>query len=348
MLAKSKSNRGKIIAISDTHFGDSSSLLDKNSLVDRLAGVLADRGRVSELILLGDILDLWVKTSVPALRKARYFIDTLSRLENIERIVYVPGNHDHQMFLDAFRLEVDVRVMQGDLTIPRFMPARAYGETVISGLAHPKTKVHFSMTYPFIVREVAGKEVIFTHGHHLDFYAASHGWARTFWLGRHIINKRRKKATLHDIEMANIPFCGAMSTAPWVPELVNEGLRYYRIISFFSRLFRAKSLQQSPLRDSLIKDNYQEIRQLLPQLECPRPACFVFGHTHRPGMGRLPDSEVIIANTGSWTRTEDGEVPARTWVEVDGQVNLFSLTRSGDQLLETVSLESQGDGNGLP
>ncbi len=329
----------KIVAISDTHFGDRSMLLDDAELVDRFTAVLSERGEISELILLGDILDLWVKTPVPALRKAHHLIEALSRLENVEKIIYVPGNHDHQMFLDAFRLEQDVRLMQGDLTAPKFMPARHYGETVISGLADPGARPRFSMTYPFLVRSVGGSEVVFAHGHHLDFYATSHGWARTFWLGRHIIKKRRRKATLHDIEMANIPFCGAMSMAPWVPELVNEGLRYYRIISFFSKLFRSESLQVSPLRDSLIRENYEEISQLLPQLGHPRPACFIYGHTHRPGVGSLPDSGVVIANTGSWTHVEDDEVPTRTWVELDGDVKLYRLARSGAELLEAVAVE---------
>jgi UDP-2,3-diacylglucosamine pyrophosphatase LpxH len=112
---------GKIVVMSDTQ------MLDDPHLVERLMEALESRGVVSELILLGDIIDLWMKTTVPALREAHCFIDALSRLSNVEKMLYVPGNHDHQMFLDAFRLEVDVRVMQGDLSIPRFMPARTYG-----------------------------------------------------------------------------------------------------------------------------------------------------------------------------------------------------------------------------
>lgn len=326
---------GKIVVISDTHFGDRTQMLADEDLVDRLADVLSERGEISELILLGDLVDLWVRTLVPALRDARRFIDRISRLENVRKVVYIPGNHDHQMFMDAFRLEVDVRIMQGDLTAPKFMPARSYGETVISGLAHHRTNVTFSMVYPFAVREVAGREVLFTHGHHLDFYSASFGWVKTFWLGRHIIKKRRQEADLHDIEMANIPFCGAMSVAPWVPELVTEGLRYYRVIAFFAHLFRSRQMQQSPLRDSLIRENYEEIKGLLPLLGHPEPACFVFGHTHRPGIGRIPETGMLVANTGAWTLGDDEKVPSRTWVEVDaeGGVRLFKLAGREPELL---------------
>jgi UDP-2,3-diacylglucosamine pyrophosphatase LpxH len=340
MPAQEKRLQGRILVISDTHFGDASMLLDDQDLVERFVEVLAARGPFSELVLLGDVLDLWVSTLMPALRSARRFIEAVSGLASVEKVVYVPGNHDHQMFMDAFRLEMEKLVAKGDLATPKFMPARTYDETLLSRLAHAPRREHVKMTYPFLVRRLGGREVVLTHGHHLDFYAASHGWARTFWLGRHILKKRRRQATLHDIEMANIPFCGAMSVAPWVPELVSEGLRYYHIISFFGRLFRSESMSRSPLRDSLIKENYEEIERLLPQLGYPRPACFVFGHTHRPGIGKLPGSEVAIANTGSWTRLEDEEVPSRTWVELDdaGEVKLFRLARDGEELLDNVSL----------
>ncbi|MHB8894324.1 MAG: metallophosphoesterase [Candidatus Geothermincolia bacterium] len=335
-MAKKNKARGsdKIIALSDTHFGDKSQLLDDHSLVDRLMEVIESRGPVAELILLGDVLDLWMKTTVPAMQQARYFIDALSQLPNVAKVLYIPGNHDHQMFLDAFRLEVDVRIMQGDLSIPKFMPARSYGDTILSGLAHPKTKVHFPMVYPFITRQVNGRDIVFCHGHHLDFYAAGPGWGK-FWLGRHILKQKQKKATLHDIEMANIPFCGAMSVWPWVPELVDEGLRFYHIINFVGRLFRSNDLLESPLRDSLIKENYEEIEQLLPQLGYPEPACFIYGHTHRPGLGKLPNSDTVVANTGCWTMQPNEETPTRTWVEIDGDVKLLTLGGDGPELLHS-------------
>jgi UDP-2,3-diacylglucosamine pyrophosphatase LpxH len=330
---KKENPKGKMVVISDTHFGDSSQLLDSSSLVDQLMEALASRGHISECILLGDVLDLWVKTRVPALKDARYFIESLSRLENLDRIVYVPGNHDHQVFMDGFRLEVDVKIMQGDLAIPRFMPSRHYENSIISGVADPDSKVEFSMAYPFIVREVNGKEVVLTHGHHLDFFDPDFGFARTFWLSKRIIKKRRKTATLHDIEMANLPFCGAMSMAPWVPELVEGGLRFYRLINFFARILRSRTMRRSILRDSLIRDNYDEIAGLLPLLGYSSPGCFVFGHTHRPGMGRLPDSHIAVANCGSWTTNEEDGYPNKTWLELDYDVKLYRLADNGPELM---------------
>jgi UDP-2,3-diacylglucosamine pyrophosphatase LpxH len=134
-LKKNRNVSDKIVVLSDTHFGDKSQLLTDKHLVERFCEVLSGMGTISELILLGDIVDLWMKTIVPALKDARFFIDSLSQLANIRKVLYIPGNHDHQIFLDAFRLELDVRIMQGDLSIPRFMPARSYGDCILSGPA---------------------------------------------------------------------------------------------------------------------------------------------------------------------------------------------------------------------
>ena len=323
---------GRIVVISDTHFGDSAQLLHESTLVDRLMEVLSSRGPISELILLGDILDLWVKTRVPAFRDARYFIKSISRLENVPKVLYIPGNHDHQMFMNAFRLEVDINIMQGDLSIPRFMPARQYDETLLSGVADPESKTEFSMAYPFVVRDVNGKDVIFTHGHHLDFFDPDFGFARTFWLSKRVIRKRRKAATLHDIEMANLPFCGAMSMAPWVPEIVEGGIRYYRIINFFAKILRSRTMRHSILRDTLLKENYDEISGFLPLIDHPNPGCFVFGHTHRPGLGRLPDTHIAVANSGSWVSNDEG-IPTMTWLELEHDVKMYRLTDDDVELM---------------
>jgi UDP-2,3-diacylglucosamine pyrophosphatase LpxH len=330
---------GKIIAISDAHFGDETQLLDDRNLVDRLLTVLADRGPVSELVLLGDMVDLWVETLVPALRLARYFVEGLTGLENVARITYIPGNHDHDVFMNAFRSGLDHQILHGDLTTPKFMPSHTYERFALKGLAHPGSKTGFRMVYPFVVREANGKEVVFTHGHHLDFFDASFkGWFRTFWLSRHIIKKRRRSATLKDIEMANVPFYSGMSVVPWVPELVVEGLRFYRVINFFAKLLRTGSLLESPRRDTLIRENYDEIAMLLPLFGHPEPGCFVFGHTHRPGVGKIPGTAITVANTGSWVASEDPDVPTTTWVEVEHDVKLYRLGDEGPELMYSESI----------
>ncbi|MBN2169306.1 MAG: hypothetical protein JW738_08685, partial [Actinobacteria bacterium] len=242
-------------------------------------------------------------------------------------------NHDHQLFMDEFRAELDRNIKEGNLSAPKFMPAREYEGTTLSYLAAvPDSR--FRMIYPFIVRRANGKEVVLTHGHHLDYFDNSFWWVRTYWLSRYIIRKRKKKkkdAALHDIETANLPFYGAMSVNPWVPELVESELRFYRILNFFGHLFR-KRAGLSPTRDTLIKDNYDEIEKLLPLLGCPRPGCLVFGHTHRPGVGKTPDSGITVINTGSWLKL-DTDAPNMTWAEIDYDAKLFRLSNNEVELM---------------
>jgi len=42
---------------------------------------------------------------------------------------------------------------------------------ILTGLAHLWSKAHYPMTYPFTTVRVGGMDVMFTHGHNLDFYA---------------------------------------------------------------------------------------------------------------------------------------------------------------------------------
>ena len=107
--------------------------------------------------------------------------------------------------------------------------------------------------------------------------------------------------------------------------------------SHVAQVLHSERVRESPLRDSLIRENYDEIEQLLPQLSEPSPACFVYGHTHRPGMGKLPGTDTVVVNTGCWTRQEEPEVPSRTWVELDGDVKLMRLGVGG---AETISSEA--------
>ncbi len=323
----------RLLVLSDTHFGDETQMLHVKERVDRFITAISSMGSIDELVLLGDILDLWVKTPMPALRNSKYFVERITGVDTIKEFIYVPGNHDHQMFMNAFRLEMDMNIMQGKLKTPKFMPARPYGDTVLSGI-DSKPGGSFPMVYPYIVRRINGKKVLLAHGHHLDFYATRGGWFRTFWLSRYILKKRGAPVTLHEIEMANIPFCGAMSVMPWVPELVIEGLKFYHLISFFAKIFRSEKMLKSPLRDSLIRENYDEIAGLLPLFGHHDADCFIFGHTHRPGVGRIPDKKLLVANCGCWTKGGAENVPAETWLVVDNSVRLYQLDGDEPKLLE--------------
>ncbi len=96
--------RLKMVAISDTHLGDSVSLLSsprgRRHLAETLRRQFGPQGEleVEELILVGDILERVFSPLPRVLNHARDFIETLRGVAAIERIVYLVGDHDHLLW----------------------------------------------------------------------------------------------------------------------------------------------------------------------------------------------------------------------------------------------------------
>lgn len=328
----------EITVISDTHFGDGEDIMSRAEEVDGLVETMAERGAGQRLVLLGDILDLWKSTLHDCIRAGEYFFRRISLLEGMREIVLVPGNHDHEILMYHYRRQVADALREGDLSPPPFEPVKRYADPFLKGLLHPDSEASMRVEYPYHLFDSGGKKVVLAHGHHLDFFASSFGCLKTFWLSRRILGRRMKKPTLKEIELTNLPFYGTLSLTPLVPEIVASEYRFYGAIRFLSRLARRPSMRESRLRDALIKDQYDEIGQLLTLFEHPEPDCFIFGHTHRAGMGRLPDRRTVVVNSGSWLERKSERVPTRTWVEIKRDVKLMSIGDGGSRILYSEAL----------
>ncbi len=328
----------KVVIISDTHFGDGDDLMTKALEVDRWLETITERGAPDKIVLLGDIFDLWKSTLSDSLRAAKYFFEQLSLLPDLQEIVLVPGNHDHDIFMRSYRRKLEEKVKGGDISPASFEPLITYRRSFLSGILHPESKVPLTIEYPFHLVRLKGKEILMSHGHHLDFFASSFGCFKSFWLSRRILRRRQQRPTLKEIELANLPFCGVLSLTPLVPEIVTSEYRFYRIIRLFSALMRKPARRKSRLRDALIKDQYDEISQLITLFKHPQPYCFIFGHTHRTGMGKLPEKGVIVVNSGSWVEQESKDVPVRTWVEIERDIKLLAITGEGPEILYSEAL----------
>lgn len=84
-----------IYFISDTHLGDGShadKFLHPQPLLELLARIEADPG--AELVLLGDILELWSCTLEGALVQYAPILHTIARIAESRPVTYVVGNHD--------------------------------------------------------------------------------------------------------------------------------------------------------------------------------------------------------------------------------------------------------------
>ncbi len=94
----------KIVIVSDTHFGDEKSTLitlkgDIPSVGSNFDKFLEIAGQGNDyLVLAGDIIDLSIRDYRTAFECARMFFNLVKMNSVAERIIYVPGNHDFDIW----------------------------------------------------------------------------------------------------------------------------------------------------------------------------------------------------------------------------------------------------------
>jgi 3',5'-cyclic AMP phosphodiesterase CpdA len=113
----------RIAVISDTHFGDPLCTLVSSGPRERAADIgpayeamARAIGNVDYLVLLGDIVDFSVASYAEAYRQARCFFMRLRDDGLAKEIVYVPGNHDFDVWHTVeHQVNVINRLQQGQL-----------------------------------------------------------------------------------------------------------------------------------------------------------------------------------------------------------------------------------------
>lgn len=111
----------RVAVISDTHFGDPLGTLTgsrhgRSTIGPAYAPLAAALGRVDYLVLLGDILDFSVSSYEESYRAARRFFRQLRRDRIAGEMIYLPGNHDHDVWHTVeYQVNVIQRLQQGQL-----------------------------------------------------------------------------------------------------------------------------------------------------------------------------------------------------------------------------------------
>jgi UDP-2,3-diacylglucosamine pyrophosphatase LpxH len=96
----------RLAFISDTHFGDEMctlvdhDTLEKGQKFEDFAGAAGTQNDF--LVLLGDIFDLSIASYEDAYRHAKAFFQLIKRHRIAKNIIYVPGNHDFDMWNHDF------------------------------------------------------------------------------------------------------------------------------------------------------------------------------------------------------------------------------------------------------
>jgi UDP-2,3-diacylglucosamine pyrophosphatase LpxH len=206
----------RLAVVSDTHFGDDQCTLVRpgpdGGAPEPGPGYLALRravGQVDYLVLLGDIIDLSVASYEDAFRAAKAFFTALQRDALARELVYVPGNHDFDVWnVVEHQVSVINQLKQGELprpfkrAVPGVIDAREerprlhlpdvsarpewhaartdYGGLFLDhitlrhegdGRRGVGERLIFNFAYPnlYLVTE-AGEGVLLTHGHYFEAY----------------------------------------------------------------------------------------------------------------------------------------------------------------------------------
>ncbi len=198
-----KPMRLKILAISDTHLGEDSSLLSfphgRQHLWRTLRTILGGDGQVEveEMILLGDIPDRTLSSTSQIITHTNAFIQMLGSAADVKKGVYVLGNHDHTLWTGYRKLrygeegQYGITEPAGDLIVEkgeRCDENESATEFLSIFFGYPagsawrkieeERKFNFSVANPLYATEINGRSYVFAHGTHFRQDVTSPKWIK--------------------------------------------------------------------------------------------------------------------------------------------------------------------------
>ena len=184
----------KVLAISDTHLGEETSLLCFPHGLQHLWKTMHDvfdypydeRIVVEKLILVGDIPDRTLSSTSQIITHTNAFIQMLGSAVDVKKGVYIPGNHDHTIWTDYLRLrrgkknQYGITAAEGDFIVKKGERAEEH-ESEIELLSlffgYPAgsswRKIYQEKTFDFVIANplyatrINDRTYVFTHGTHL-------------------------------------------------------------------------------------------------------------------------------------------------------------------------------------
>jgi len=301
-----------VALVSDLHLGTQLTVLESGEDRERFLTTVLDG--VDELVLLGDTIDLRYAPLHRVLELARPFLADLTRALDGRRVVFVPGNHDHQLaapILERARLEGEA------LPLERVVEGGWHG--VFAAVAEAMPGARVALAYPGLhVRA----DVYATHGHYLDCHMTTpRGEVILASLVQRIAGRVPEHATPDDYEAALAPLYAVAYELAQRPSRSAKRSRVLRSMKvsgwrmFEGRARRGDALAVAagvgvlnrvglgPYEPDLSPDAVERAAcaaadELVRRLEIEAPYV-VCGHTHRAGTWTLSAGTVLV-NTGSW------------------------------------------------
>lgn len=363
----------KILVISDTHFGEKEALLrvgDDGGVagrarVDGLIEWLAEQGPFKEIVLLGDIWELWTATLAEAREDAGYFLERLASLD-FGQLFFLPGNHDHHLLIQHQMME-QIFAMRDDrdLEVPAHIQRR-YTDSHLARMFPLAARDRFIVTYPDHLASVGGRYVVFHHGHHA---AIMHQKPNVFAPGPLFIIQRLEEIGLHEVTRSDLELAGTIlfelmyafslgeRTRAKMNHLWERFLTLKRrvgiVSAFLLRIIqrRVNEVARGTAEQEVRSYSYAAERMLeLGEQEHGEPIpcdAYIFGHTHRAGIVNVVAAKgrrFVLANAGTWLHE-----PAKRNAASEGTFLLLDpqhicLYRQGDDLsIRPLQIESWPD-----
>lgn len=194
--------RLKYLAISDAHLGDATSMLSYPEGCRHLGEVIrthlgeGEKVEVEQLILLGDIPERSHATPDEMISTTHRFMDTLGESVSFQKVVYMPGNHDHTLWT-AYCEKLYGKEVVGCITDPagdpvvsggeRVDPNDSAGELLSTVFEQPDGLLWKSIeaenrdvtfSNPLYAERFNGRTYVFSHGTHFRKEVTSPRWAR--------------------------------------------------------------------------------------------------------------------------------------------------------------------------
>jgi len=343
----------KALAVSDLHLGEGNALLheDDDGIIDATVGKIRDlssaraddavESGIDTFILLGDIVDLSEAQDDKAYEKTRTFMERLTAQVPIKKIVFVPGNHDHHIWLEAMGVRADrakgecrrhIRNLPDSVNRPpefmkKCMPASNCPREV-------------EVCYPYYLVENETACFMFDHGH---LFSTLFPKLSRIPLIRCLLKfprNTKKVKTLKELEEAT---CGFMEWI-WHPKetrLLNLRERLYDLAERLA--LRAEFMAEGkntfredsrPLYDEALLEQIRwyllKICKITSTKMHEKDFHLVFGHTHIGGRVLKADRRfrmggpfITVWNTGGWL------VPSKVF---SPEAYLFYIENTGSDL----------------
>ena len=324
----------KLMALSDLHLGERESVLfnsgDRFNLIDTTINKIIElssgdenfNSGIEQLILIGDIIELSEATDEEAYANTKFFLTSLLNKVKIDKIVYIPGNHDHHLWVELLTKERGKDNYRDCTPKTQVNSSISNKEIFIKYCLwsnYPSERI--DIYYPNYRFETDNAYYFFDHGHlfskvldmfNMFTFTAAENAKSLEDLEKHTYTFATENAkSLEDLEERTYIFSEIIwyKTKGKLREIGYDWLRKFNLELFRSErgtTFRedCKSLLDDYIREKIVW-YLKEICGI--KNEVKKDFHFIFGHTHHGGRSLKADRKVRVNgkfislwNTGGW------------------------------------------------